>query len=125
MSNEQHRIINTDQIMYAELITFKYNEKGELIDHRDNLSNKTMVVICDKYIINIEKPHYEFEMYRTGMEVDTNKVYILNLFKPESIDIATHAKAQVACDQFLRRKEKENGIDKRKVLELKPKENRD
>ena len=115
-------MITEKSIYKAELIEFEYNENSNLIEKRDNLINNTMVVIQDKYIVDINT-YEEYEVYTLGTEVIPGKKYIFKLINPERVDLETHTKALIAFNEFLNRNF--NVDPDRKILKFKPKEKRD
>lgn len=115
-------MITNESIMKAELIEFKYNDKGKLIAKKDNLNKNTMVVIDQEYVVDI-KTHEELEIYNNETQIEPGKKYIYKLNRPERIDIELYTKALIAFNDFIDKKFKDS--DQNKILQFKPKKTRD
>lgn len=114
-------MITNESILKATLIEFGFDENGNIVEKKDKLNNSRIVVIDYNYIIDIETLE-EYQMYTINTEIQPNVKYIYSFDKVKNPDILLYTKALVAFNEFLNKKEKP---EKAKILEFKPKENRD
>ena len=113
-------MITNESILKATLIEFKYDSNGNLIEKKNKLFNTRTVVIDYNFIIDIDTLE-EYELYTLNTDIKPNVKYIYSLDKVKNPDILLYTKALVAFNNFLNKKEKQ----KAKILEFKPKNNRD
>ena len=114
-------MITNESILKANLIEFAFDENGNLIEKKNKLNNSRIVVINYNYIIDIDTLE-EYQMYTINTKIQQNIKYIYSFDKVKNPDILLYTKALVAFDNFLNKKAK---TEKAKILEFKPKENRD
>ena len=114
-------MITNESILNATIIEFEYNLNGNLIEKKNELNNIRTVVIDYNYIIDIDT-HEEYQLYTENTDIKPNTKYIKTLEKVKNPDILLYTKALIAFNEFLDKKFK---TEKAKILEFKPKNNRD
>ena len=114
-------MITNESILKATIIEFEFDENGNIIEKKNKLNNSRTIVIDHNYIIDIDT-HEEYELYTINTEIKPNVKYIYSLDKIKNPDILLYTKALIAFNEFLKEKEHPK---KAKILEYKPKENRD
>lgn len=114
-------MITNESILNATIIEFEYDSNGNLIEKKNELNNIRTVVIDYNYIIDIET-HEEYQLYTENSDIKPNTKYIQTLEKVKNPDILLYTKALIAFNEFL---DKKFNTEKAKILEFKPKNNRD
>jgi hypothetical protein len=114
-------MITNESILKATIIEFEYDSNGNLIEKKNKLNNSRTVVINYNYIIDIETLE-EYKLYNVNTDVEPNVKYIYSIEKVKNPDILLYTKALVAFNEFINKKVQPK---KAKILDFKPKNNRD
>ena len=112
-------MITNESVFKATLVEIRINDDGELEEYI--LNHKVIVVIDGEYVFNMET-NSEYKIYNPNETHKPNTKYIYSLEPIQNRTPDLYNKAMSALTKFRKRKYKK---EKAKILEFRPKENRD